>query len=128
MRQRTGAAILTEEDVLRIRAAADRSGNLRDLAAFYGVALGTIKKIVRRESWAWVGEESLTNNPVIGNSAPMPPMSPELEAQFNRDLAASGLLERFKGEIADETAVRQATADLIEGLLPKGDSDVEDKG
>jgi len=46
-----GAAVLTECDVLAIRARHDVGARNRDLAAEYGVEQSTISAVVRRRSW-----------------------------------------------------------------------------
>lgn len=51
---RNGNSTLTESDVRAIRASRESP---RHLAAFYGLGVETIRRILRRESWAWLPEE-----------------------------------------------------------------------
>lgn len=51
---RNGNSTLTESDVRAIRASRESP---RRLAEFYGLGVETIRRILRRESWAWLPEE-----------------------------------------------------------------------
>ncbi len=51
---RNGASVLTEDDVLRLRQEAAAGAMQRDLAKRYGIAEGTISRIVNRKAWGHI--------------------------------------------------------------------------
>lgn len=77
MKQRTSGAILTEQEVARIKMNAGKGMTAREMAQAYGVALDTIRKILRGDSWVWVKAEE--------EGMPLPEETPEMV----RDIEAS---------------------------------------
>lgn len=52
--ERNAASVLTAKDVRRLRQLAARGVLQKDIAAKFGIAAGTVSRIVRRELWAHV--------------------------------------------------------------------------
>lgn len=69
-RQRVnGAAKIDEFAVRRIRAAHREGMNAPDLAALFGLAAETVRRIIRRETWTWVEDHPPEPDEVIRASA-----------------------------------------------------------
>lgn len=61
--QRRAAASLTDEEVRRVRVQlADGDKTVRELADWHGVGHETIRKIGRRETYAWVTDVEVTRD------------------------------------------------------------------
>ena len=91
MRQRTAGAILTEHEVARIKLNIKQGLPLREMAQAYGVALDTIRRIARGDSWAWVLAED-ENELVPAETPESAQAAADSQARFMAKMAAEGLV------------------------------------
>lgn len=89
-RQRKAAGVLTELEVGRIKKRGiERDVSAKELAGVYGVAVETIRKIWRGESWGWVEVEG-------GEENGLQRVSPEEAEQMQE--AQNRLVEKLRRE------------------------------
>ena len=84
-------AALSKDDVLTIRRRYKEGVTQGELCRVYGVSISTIARIVNWHTWAWLTDEDST---LPGLDEPTPKLSPEAQAQLERDASASA--ERLK--------------------------------
>lgn len=75
---RTSNSVLTEVEVRKIRSLA-ASHSVKALAEAFGVGAETVRRILRRETWTWVGEK-------LELDAPIPALT-----QIDHEAAAASL-------------------------------------
>jgi transposase len=77
---RTANAVLNEAEVRVIRRNLAAGSSARLIAELYGLSIETIRRIGRRDTWAWVKDEAELD-------APLPPASEEEKAKIAESLA-----------------------------------------
>lgn len=93
-------AALSKEDVLAIRHKYSQGITQGALCRVYGVSISTIARIVNYQTWTWLeNEDSRMPGDV---DAELPKLSPEAQAQLEKDAAASA--ERLKAILAGQSA------------------------
>ena len=125
MRQRTAGAVLTEQEVARIKLNIKQGGiPLREIAQAYGVALDTIRRIARGDSWAWVlAEDEQAIMP--GATAESKQAAAESQARLMARLQAEGLPiptpptpgEGLVSKLLDEANALKAKATAVDRQL-----------
>lgn len=80
-------AQLTEREVRLIRAALARGAKPKALAELYGTGVETIRRIGRRETWAWVTDEFRPEEAEATAELALPPKTEETEAAAAASLA-----------------------------------------
>lgn len=99
-------AVLTPEQVLTIRRRYAEGVTQGALCRVYGVSIGTIERVIHFKTWAWLTEDHpLAVSPNAPRDDAPPKLSPEAEAQLERDAAASA--ERLKALLAQDTTPAQ---------------------
>jgi len=66
MREQRGNVKLTKDDILNIRAAYHEGRTQRELCQLYHVSITTIGRVVRGETWQWLGEKGEGSAPYDG--------------------------------------------------------------
>jgi hypothetical protein len=108
-RSRLGGATLTEREVARIKYNLGRGYKPRSIADAYGVAVETIRRLARGETWSWVEPSPDGDDSVVE-------LTPEILASAERVRALAGLTlaDNFKKEIEKEIEVDKALDKLQE--------------
>lgn len=113
-KQRMGSSAFTEGEVARIKAALKAGHSPRSLAEDHDVALETIRKIGRGDTFAWVeADEYAVVNPA--DEFLSTPLSPELKAAA--DASAAELMQRIAEREAAEAEHKRRMEELL-GRMP----------
>lgn len=115
-RQRTAAAVLTEQEVARVKRNILRGMSLRELAQAYGVALDTIRRIARGDSWSWVEAEG--EMPKADHSPVPAKMQAEAARSFER------LQAMLKGQGGEVEALPVEAPPTAENILTRLTQDI----
>ena len=84
-----GNAKITEESVRALRQLAGRH-TPKELARIYGLGLETVRRILRRDTWAWV-EDIMPELDAVRNLEPLTQAeAAQAQASLERVLAATG--------------------------------------
>lgn len=86
LRQRMGSSAFSEAEVARIKALLRKGHSRRQLALAYGVALGTISKIAREETFAWVQPDYVAPPEGSVEQALEQAITPEMQAKADESL------------------------------------------
>lgn len=98
-----GAAKIDEFSVRRIRAASKEGMTAPDLAALFGLAAETVRRIVRRETWAWVEDRPpAAADEILASQERMFQMQEDIKAKRLPAETAEAILE----EIPQGSAVK----------------------
>lgn len=103
MKQRTAGAVLTEAEVARIKMnLKTRRLTARDIADAYMVALSTIQKIARGDTWAWVEAEVDGTELKVEEDRILASLTPEARAELERENAQVMANLRAMGLVPEE--------------------------
>ena len=109
-------AALSKEDVLAIRHKYSQGITQGALCRVYGVSISTIARIVNYQTWTWLeNEDSRMPGDV---NAELPKLSPEAQAQLERDAAASA--ERLKVLLAQGGPEPETARPFVYPRNPEG--------
>lgn len=107
MKGKNPNATLTEEDVFMIRERAAGGMPAKKLAEFFNVGVETVRRVIRRETWAWVGggkgKKIERDSPVISDDeqamiASKRKLAALLTEEGSTRALAEGLLSELTGE------------------------------